>query len=46
MLGERGNHKSCSDGVKASVANLRNWEPLAGAPHASGRGVMVQGLHE
>ena len=46
MLGERGNHKTCSDGVKVSVAGLRNWEPLAGSLHASGLGVMVAGLHE
>ena len=46
MLGERGDHKTCSDGVKASVAGLRNWEPLVGSLHAGGLGVMVAGLHE
>ena len=46
MLSERGKHKSCSDGVKESVAGLRNWEPLAGSLHAGGLGVMVVGLHE
>ena len=46
MLGERGSHKSCSDGEKVLVAGLRNWEPLAGSLHAGNLGVMVTGLHE